>query len=517
MNSSNNRDVKIDANGSADASSASKPQNLSIDDIMWRVRMAVAQRSGQTGTAVPTNLADIPSFEEFLPKSVAPRLPRKDEYALAELLAYSGPDFIDVAYSAILHRSPDENGFNWYFYLLRTGAATKVEILWELCSSQEGQAAGVRIAGLRLPYALHHWRRKRFIGPIVAWVDAFLRLGTLADCLSASEASQAREIQETGRTLNLAAECLAQRIASLKLQLAARPTAAEFETLKNEYAAVVQRLTELEHLAHTKFRRQEEERERLKNRLDFTAPIQRLLAREQLSVEQSLALDSFYANFEDRFRGDRAVIRARMEPYLAMVREAGAGSVEAPVIDIGCGRGEWLEVLRDNGCIGRGIDNNRVFVDACRRLGLEVIEGDAIDSLRAMQDGSVGAVTAMHVVEHLPFEHVMALLNEVRRILRPGGLILLETPNPENLSVAHHWFYMDPTHRNPLPPEALCWIVESRGFQDCRIERLTIARDLHALPLLPDDQPGAQSINAVLALLNAAPDYAIVARRPHAK
>src|SRR5215475_3226087 len=240
----------------------SKADNLSIDDIMWRVRVAVAQRSGQTGTAVPTNLADIPSYEEFLPKwkSVVPRLPRKDEYALAELLAYSGPDFIDVAYSAILHRSPDENGFNHYFNLLRNGAATKVEILWTLCSSQEGQAAGVRIVGLRLPYALHHWRRKRFLGPIVAWVDAFLRLGTLADCLSASEASQAREIQETGRTLNLAAECLAQRIASLKLQLAARPTVAEFETLKNEYAAVVQRLTELEHLAHTKFRRQEEER-----------------------------------------------------------------------------------------------------------------------------------------------------------------------------------------------------------------------------------------------------------------
>jgi 2-polyprenyl-3-methyl-5-hydroxy-6-metoxy-1,4-benzoquinol methylase len=508
MTMSNNGDGNVsETNRSAVVPSRSEPQNLSIDDIMWRVRVAVAQGSGQTGTAVPTNLADIPSFEEFLPKwkSVEPRLPRKDEYALAEFLAYSGPDFIDVAYSAILHRSPDENGFNHYLSLLRTGAATKVEILWTLCSSQEGQAAGVRIAGLRWPYTLHHWRRKRFIGPIVAWVHAFLRLSTLTDRLSASEASQAREIQETGRVLNFAAECLAQRIASLKLQVATRASGAELETLKNEYSVIVEWLTQL----------REEELEHLKGRLDFmTAAVQRFPTREQQSVEQSLALDSFYATFANRFRGDREVIRVRVEPYLAMVREVGAGTAEAPVIDIGCGRGEWLEVLRDNGFIGRGIDMNRFFVDACCQLGLEVIEGDAIDTLRTLPDGCVGAVTAMHVVEHLPFEHVITLLAEVRRVLRPGGLIVLETPNPENLSVAHHWFYMDPTHRNPLPPEALRWIVEARGFQGCRIERLTFARDLHALPLLPDTAPGAASINSVLAMLNAAPDYAIVARRP---
>jgi SAM-dependent methyltransferase len=520
MTMSNNGDGNVpERSRPAVATSRSKPQNLSIDDIMWRVRAEVARRGGQTSTAVPANPAEIRSFEESLPKwkSVVPRLPVKDEYALAELLAFSDADFVDVAYSAILRRPPAENEFNHYLHLLRTGAATKVEILWTLCSCQEGQAAGVRIAGLRLPYALQQWRRKRFIGRIVAWVHAFLRLGTQADRLSSSESSQAREIQETGRTLNLAAEYLVQQIASVKVQLASRPTAEEFEKLKNEYATVVERLTELEDLAHTKFQRQEEQQEQLKSRLEFMTPVvQRLLTREQQAVEQSMALDSFYATFENHFRGDREVIRARVEPYLAMMGEVGAGTAEAPVIDIGCGRGEWLEALRDNGFIGRGIDMNRVFVDACRRLGLEVIQGDAIDSLRAMHDGSVGAVTAIHVVEHLPFEHVITLLDEVRRVLRPGGLILLETPNPENLSVAHHLFYLDPTHRNPLPPEALRWIVEARGFQGCRIERLTVARELHAPPLLPDNTPGAASINAVLTLLSAALDYAIVARRPEA-
>jgi len=511
MTKSNNGDGNVPANGrSAVAPSRSKPQNLSIDDIMWRVRAEVARRSSQTATAVLTNPADIRSFDESMPKwkSAVPRLPRKGEYALAELLAFSDADFIDVAYSAILLRPPAENEFNHYLHLLRTEAATKVEILWTLCSCQEGRDAGVRISGLRLPYTLQQWRRKRFIGPIVSWVHAFLRLGALSERFSASEANQARDLQESGRVLNLLAEYLVQRIAAVKLQVAARPTAAELQKLKDEHAG---RLNELEHLART----EEEELEHVKGGLDFTtAAVQRLLMNKQKSIELSGALDSFYATFEDHFRGDRKVIRARVEPYLAMVREVGAGTVEAPVIDIGCGRGEWLEVLRDNGLVGRGIDLNRVFLDACRGLGLDVIEGNAIERLRAMHDASAGAITALHVVEHLPFDHVIALLDEVKRVLRPGGLIVLETPNPENLTVAHHWFYLDPTHRNPLPPEALRWIVEARGFQGCRIERLTTARDLHAPPLLPDNAPGAASINAVLALLNAAPDYAIVATRP---
>jgi hypothetical protein len=268
MSTSNNGDAKVPETGrsasvaerSGIATSKSKPQNVSMDDIMWRVREEVARRSGQTQTAVSTNTADIRSFDESLPKwkSAVPRPPRKEEYALAELLAFSDADFIEVAYSAILRRPPAENEFNHYLHLTRTGAASKVEILWTLCSCQEGQAAGVRIAGLRLPYALQQWRRKRFIGPIVTWIHAFMRLGTLSDRLSASEASQAREIQETGRVFDLAGEYLVQRIASLELQLAARPTAAEFQTLKNEYAAVVKRLTELEHLAHTKFGREED-------------------------------------------------------------------------------------------------------------------------------------------------------------------------------------------------------------------------------------------------------------------
>jgi SAM-dependent methyltransferase len=230
-------------------------------------------------------------------------------------------------------------------------------------------------------------------------------------------------------------------------------------------------------------------------------------------AENMRALDPLYAAFEDQFRGDPRLVRARAEPYLSIVTDAGMGTADAPVLDLGCGRGEWLELIRENGLVGRGIDNNQVFVQICRGRGLEVIEGDVIQAMAELPAMSIGAITGMHIAEHLPFEVLVRLLDEARRLLVRGGILALETPNPENLQVATKLFYMDPTHRNPLLPEALKWLVSARGFEGARIERWTIARDMEAPPLLDASLPGAESINAMLAQMAVAPDYSIIARR----
>lgn len=159
-------------------------------------------------------------------------------------------------------------------------------------------------------------------------------------------------------------------------------------------------------------------------------------------------------------------------------------------------------------------EGNRLFVEACRGRGLDVEHADALAALRALPEASVGALTSMHLIEHLSFETVIALLDEAKRVLRPGGLLLLETPNPENLLVGACWFYTDPTHRNPIPPEALRWIVESRGFHAVRIERLTTARDMPWPGPVANDLPGASTINAMSEHFTAAPDYAVLGLRP---
>ena len=212
---------------------------------------------------------------------------------------------------------------------------------------------------------------------------------------------------------------------------------------------------------------------------------------EQLATfahEQDHLLDNFYLAFEDRFRGTREDIAQRVEIYVPYIRKVSAGSASAPVLDLGCGRGEWLEVLAGHDLVGQGVDSNRLVAAFCRERGISVIEADALEHLRTLPTGSVGAITAIHVVEHLPFTQMLALFDEARRVLRTGGVAIFETPNPENVVVGACNFYYDPTHVRPLPPEPLSFVLSQRGFADVELLRLhprhdAPAPDANARPL----------------------------------
>jgi len=234
---------------------------------------------------------------------------------------------------------------------------------------------------------------------------------------------------------------------------------------------------------------------------------------KHLAAEESHRLDEMYASFEEHFRGAREDIANRARHYLPIVADAHAGSDDAPVLDLGCGRGEWLSLLRDNGMQACGVDLNQVFLADCRAQGLNVVDSDALNYLRELPDASIGAITSMHLVEHLPLETVINLIDESFRVLGPGGVIALETPNPENLLVGSHYFYLDPTHRNPLPPVLLQWLVQSRGFVDVQIDRLSEGRGEPEIYPVPDDVPGAEQINKFVSLVCQPPDYAVVARK----
>jgi len=218
--------------------------------------------------------------------------------------------------------------------------------------------------------------------------------------------------------------------------------------------------------------------------------------------------DAFYADFEEQFRGTTADIKSRLAVYLPHIKAADAGSATAPVVDLGCGRGEWLELLRDDGLVARGCDSNGTFVDRCLKSALVVAQQDLFEYLETFQDATVGAVTSFHVVEHLPFADVIHLLNETMRVLRPGGIAIMETPNPENLRVGACDFYLDPTHRHPIPPAMLAYVVGSRGFVDVEVVRL------HPLASLAGDQPSVLLMRELDGLLQGPRDYAVIFRRP---
>jgi len=187
---------------------------------------------------------------------------------------------------------------------------------------------------------------------------------------------------------------------------------------------------------------------------------------------------AIYADFTEHFRGSTAEVSAKLEGYLPDVhRLAGPGGV----VDLGCGRGEWLALLRDAGVAARGVDANPAFVAAGRARGLDMELGDALGYLEALPPDSIDMVTAFHVIEHLATEDLLALLEAARGALRPGGCLLLETPNPTNLVMAACDFYNDPTHRSPLPPSLTEYLVSTQGFRDVEV------RSLHpkTSPLMP--------------------------------
>ena len=268
------------------------------------------------------------------------------------------------------------------------------------------------------------------------------------------------------------------------------------------------RIRHAETLAETTYAEMLDQRRRLGLLLEAVRrhPDQPLDSDQQaiLADTQDHLLDALYVEFEARFRGSRELIKQRQHVHLPVITEAGAGTRERPVIDVGAGRGEWLELLREQGLVARGIDLNTAMVEACREHGLDCIFGDAVGELAKLASGSVGAVTGFHIIEHLPFRVMVALFDEALRVLAPGGVILFETPNPANLQVGSRWFYLDPTHNNPLPGEMVSMIAEARGFNRVRIQPLhPMTQTFDAI----DKRLGEQ----LDALLHGPQDYALIA------
>jgi O-antigen chain-terminating methyltransferase len=207
-----------------------------------------------------------------------------------------------------------------------------------------------------------------------------------------------------------------------------------------------------------------------------------------------------YSLFEERFRGPAEDVAGKQRFYLPFLRE-----LPGPVLDVGCGRGEFLRLLKSEGIRGAGIETNPIAARQCREDGLDVREGDGIDALAAAPPGSLGAVTAFQVVEHWPPESIFAFLREARRALAPGGVLVAETINVDSLS-AWRAFFLDPSHVRPVPPELLRFLAEAAGFVEARIELLA---PLPARERLDESTANDAKLNR---LLFGPQDYALIAR-----
>jgi SAM-dependent methyltransferase len=225
-------------------------------------------------------------------------------------------------------------------------------------------------------------------------------------------------------------------------------------------------------------------------------------AAETVAVQPKAAAMPDYFAFEARMRGSTAQVRERQRVYAEDFREA------APVLDVGCGRGELLSLLREAGIEARGVDADSDMVEYARGEDLEVEQADALDHLQGLEDGSLGGIFAGQVAEHLPPPVLIGLLELAVRKLRPGGLFVAETINPLS-PIALRNYFADLTHAQPLVPETLELLARQAGFREVETRFLNEPSEKLAVPEDPVLAENARRLNEVLF---CPLDYAILAR-----
>lgn len=466
--------------------------DLNVERIMYDIREAVARQHNGTPTVssgAPAVFTPVTTPENGDSLRLQPPFqPKRDKhYHVTDLLRFHGVDFVRNAYLALLLREPDESGMAHYMEALASGYFNKIDILESLRVSPEGRRNNVRVDGLALPVAVKRVGRIPIIGYVVRLMIAVVRLPRMIQHQNQVEFYLWHQLQRIAEYENQSRKEAAEAVAQVSSQVFDQSK--QQETLSQQHETLTTTLNarqaEFENAVDARFAVFENELESLK-------------------ADWDPKLDNLYASFEDRFRGEREEVQRRLEVYLPLLTDAG---ITNGVLDIGSGRGEWLRLLRGKNIAGRGVDRNRVFIEECRRDGLDVAEADALEHLQELPANSLNVVTSFHLVEHLPFEALIKFMDEIERVLKPGGLVILETPNPENFMVGSYSFYADPTHRNPIPSETLEFLLESRGFTDTKVWKL---RPWEEAKLAGD----SELIRRFNEFFYSAPDYAVIAKKP---
>ena len=440
-----------------------------------------------------------------------------------DLMHHDDATFVRTAYLRLLGRPVDGAGLDHFLRHLGTGTLTRLDVLWGLIHSDEGRSRRVHVQGLRRARLLEHVTRIRWIGRPFAILLDLLRLPSHLLRIERRFSEVAVRLERITTQTN--AGLMGVRRALVSLETVARGAQANSEHAIAQLSGIADHARTLDDQIVGLDRRLEEpawrglqtlhekllEQQRVLTELAAEARtrLPALLDGEEVRTLADMTdgrLEPLYVALEDRFRGDRATIEARLSRYLPAVRATPPIQSGGLVLDIGCGRGEWLALLGKAGLGARGLDLSHAMVALCKDVGLDAVHGDAVGHLRTLPDGSLAAITAFHVVEHLRFRDLLDLLDEARRVLAPGGLLLFETPNPENLVVGACTFRLDPTHQFPLPPELLRFLAINRGFAHARIVRTEEDLD----PDIPERGFVPVEVND---WFRAPPDYALLASK----
>ncbi|MDH6147165.1 MULTISPECIES: methyltransferase domain-containing protein [Paraburkholderia] len=424
--------------------------NAVLQDLIARVKAEAAAHASPGDTDAMLTLDRPVSGSVSAPDAAD----LADGGAIERLFVIDNHEFVDAAYRLLLRREPDGAGRANYTSQLARGTGRLV-VLAKLRRSEEGRRAAVPMAGLKLAVAL-------------AAADRLLRRAGLGAVAS-----------RAGRYVDrLYARCAVKR-----------SLVAWRGRFENTVDVVLRHGQQVEKLSRRVLDMQDE-----------------LVPKPVVSPE---IIDTYYLAFEDANRGTRESVLGKLGIYNDWLATCvpQTGGLTHQIVDIGCGRGEWLSYARQNGRDAIGIDVNRVMVEACLAQGLNVRCTDALNYLRSLPTGSVAAVTGFHIIEHLPFDYLFALVQESYRVLVEGGSVLFETPNPENVLVGSHTFYHDFTHRNPVTPSAISFLLKYHRFEAIDIIR---SSPYPEEAKVPGNDPLTERVNGHLC---GPQDFAVLGRK----
>ncbi len=457
-------------------------------------------------------------------------------YIISNFTDYDDEEFINNVYKIILQREADIYGKEEYLSKLRSRKLSKEDIILRLHFSKEGRGKNIRILGSKKRLVRMLIYKIPIFGYIIKLIFIIFRLPNLINRIEYELDKKAsndivkdikdwaiieldkkasndivKDIRDwviieldkkaSNDTIINYKEKLDLKILNsnenLKYAIKGKATKKDFEL----YLQTVIYVKEYMNLSSQKLNNLiDEAKMRLPNEILNKKEL------ESIVKEEEHQYDAFYVAFEDKFRGTRAKIKERVRNYLPYISNLPFPKEEIQLLDIGCGRGEWLELLQDNDYIGvKGVDLNRVMVSKSKEFGLDVEQIDVIEYMSNLRNESLSIITGFHIIEHLPFKILMKLFEESFRVLKKGGMVIYETPNPENLLVGSCNFYTDPTHINPIPPETGEFLLQSNGFVKTEILRLNLMKEVKYI-----DNSAFNDVNDVLYACSKEQDYAII-------
>lgn len=500
-----------------------------------------------------------------------------EKTSLSELRRYTDRDFIRNAYIILLQRKPDAAGEQHFLDLLRSGDYSDAEILHMIRCSPEGERCGVSVEGLDEAYRKRMKHKKLYSIPVIGrclryaanLLNINKRIKTIAaenyrlmdrfrstsaelshsiysarsdiSSIAGSQNAADKRISDLASHIKLLDSCKTQlaaltdslqtvqdSISKINAQLSARESIlSEYSEDKKNIQALRDSINNINaqlSAGEALLSEYSEDKKAiqmligkiftLEARLNAAERSGTAVPEAQQSADVSpVHTDSYslidYFDFENHFRGSREHIKKVQQIYLPYF--AGKKNV----LDLGCGRGEFTELLKENGVGVTGIDLYEPYVMYMKSLGLPVKLGDALEYLRETK--STDGIFMGQVVEHISIDMIVSICRLAYEKLEDGCCLIMETPNPRSLAIFTECFYMDPSHQKPIHPYTLKYIAEKSGFSRVDILYTESSRMPLSIPALKAGDPDFEQFNNAMQhvseLLYGSQDYSVIARK----